>query len=56
MPDTETEVEYRAELHAVITRADGTVEDLGCIASTEDGTVQLTRGPEPEGSDQPSQP
>lgn len=25
----------RAELHAVVTRADGTVEDLGIIAATD---------------------
>jgi hypothetical protein len=25
----------RAELHAVVTRADGTVEDLGCIAFSD---------------------
>lgn len=39
MPEYEQITEVT--LSAVVTRADGTIEDLGVIASTEDGTVTI---------------
>lgn len=37
MPDTETVGIGKGTLEAVVIRADGTVEDLGVIASSEPG-------------------
>lgn len=37
----DNELPLTVELHQTIVRADGTVEELGCVASTEDGTVQV---------------
>lgn len=32
---------YNVTISAVVTRADGTIEDLGQIASTEDNTIEI---------------
>lgn len=42
---TDNELPLTVELHQTIIRADGTVEELGCVASTEDGTVQVHDAP-----------
>ncbi len=39
--DIESDIPLTVELHQKVIRADGTVEDLGCVASTEGGTVQV---------------
>lgn len=38
--DVGTQVRRIVTVEAVITRADGTVEDLGVVASSEDGTAE----------------
>jgi hypothetical protein len=37
----ESDLPLTVELHQRVIRADGTVEELGCVASSETGTAQV---------------
>lgn len=44
MPEvTQGSIEPEITVSAVITRADGTVEDMGVVASTKDGTITMSK-------------